>query len=43
MDDHDRFLVLGVAFIVSLLIGITVGAMWSSFISGINVSALLIG
>ena len=42
MNEHDRFLILGVAFIASLLIGIALGALWSSFISGVNVSGLMI-
>jgi hypothetical protein len=43
MDDHDRFLVLGAAFIVSLLIGMALGNLWSSLLSGTNMSAMLLG
>ena len=43
MEDHDRFLVIGVAFIVSLMIGMALGSFWSTVISGFKMSAMLIG
>jgi hypothetical protein len=43
MNEHDRFLVLGVAFIAALLAGMAIGSLWSTFLSGTNVSAMLLG
>jgi hypothetical protein len=42
MDKHDEFLIIGVVFIISLVIGVVMGSFWNVFFGNVNLSLLFI-